>query len=105
MEIVQRMKAPTPSFFQKIKKIGLILTGISAAIITAPVSLPAILVSIAGYAAVAGATATAISQLTTSNDVPDSSTSSNSQSTSTPVTSATLEETAIVDSTKKNPIN
>jgi hypothetical protein len=71
MEIVNRMKAPTPKFFQKIKKIGIFLTGISALVIAAPIAMPALLVAIAGYAAVAGSTAIFVSSLTTDKDVID----------------------------------
>jgi hypothetical protein len=62
-EVIERAGAPTPSFFRKLRNIGIALTGISAAILTSPVSLPALLISIAGYAAVGGAVLGAVSQL------------------------------------------
>ena len=65
MNIIQRITSSTPSFFQKLRNIGLVLAAISAAIITAPVALPAAVVTIAGYAAVAGSVIGAVSQLTT----------------------------------------
>ena len=49
-------------FFKKIRNIGLVLTAISGVIATAPISLPAVLVTVAGYLAVAGGIASAISQ-------------------------------------------
>lgn len=68
MNIVQRAKAPTPKFFKKLRNIGLALAAISTAIITAPIALPAAIVTVAGYVGVAGAVATTVSQLTTGSD-------------------------------------
>lgn len=68
MEIVQRVKAPTPNFFKKLRNIGLVLAAVGAAIVTAPISLPAALVTAAGYAAVTGSVIGAVSQLTTKTD-------------------------------------
>ncbi len=68
MNIVQRVKAPTPKFFKKLRNIGLALAAISTAIITAPVSIPAGIITIAGYIGVAGAVATTVSQLTTGDE-------------------------------------
>lgn len=62
------MKAPTPRFFKKIRNIGLVLTAVSGVIATAPVSLPALLVSAAGYLAVAGGIASAVSQTAVRSD-------------------------------------
>lgn len=68
MNIIQRISSSTPTFFQKLRNIGLVLAAISAAILTAPVSLPAIVVTVAGYAAVAGGTISAVSQVTTKEE-------------------------------------
>ena len=68
MNIIQRIQSPTPTFFKKLRNIGLVLAAISTAIITAPVALPAIATTIAGYAAVGGTIIGTISQLTTSNN-------------------------------------
>jgi energy-converting hydrogenase Eha subunit G len=62
MNIFQRLTAATPSFFKKVRTISLILAAASGAILAAPVALPAIVVQVAGYLAVAGAVATAVSQ-------------------------------------------
>lgn len=64
MEIVKRLKEPTPSFWKKIQKVGLTLGVIGGAILGAPVTLPTIVVSIGGYLATAGAVAAGLSQLT-----------------------------------------
>lgn len=61
-KIIERAKAPTPKFFKIIRNIGLTLTAVSGVIATAPVSLPALVVSVAGYLAVAGGIASAVSQ-------------------------------------------
>lgn len=58
MNIIERTKAPTPKFFRKVRTIGLILAAASASILAAPVALPAVVVQIAGYLAVAGSVAT-----------------------------------------------
>ncbi len=68
MNIVQRVSAPTPSFFKKLRNIGLALVAISAAIITSPIVLPAAVVTVAEYIAVAGSVVGAVSQFTTVND-------------------------------------
>lgn len=64
LTLVQRVVAPTSGFFKKIRTIGLFLAAIGGAIIAAPVSLPAIIVTVAGYLTVAGGVMTAVSQTT-----------------------------------------
>jgi len=61
-EIIERLKGPTPRFFRRVRNAGLILTGNSGALLAAPVALPAVIVSAAGYLALAGAVAGALSQ-------------------------------------------
>lgn len=63
MTIKYRVAAPTPPFFRKIRTIGLALAAISGALLSAPVSLPAAILTVAGYAAVAGGIMSAISQI------------------------------------------
>lgn len=62
MTIVERVKAPTPKFFKTLRTIGLALAAVGGAILTAPVAVPAALVTIAGYVALAGGVLTAVSQ-------------------------------------------
>jgi len=76
MKITERYKKPTPSFFRKLRNIGIALAATGGAIIAAPISLPAILVTIATYLTVAGTVATAVSQAVVSDDETDTSTSS-----------------------------
>lgn len=56
------MKEPTPKFFTLLRNVGLALTAVSGALATAPVAIPAAIVTAAGYLAVAGAIASAVSQ-------------------------------------------
>lgn len=62
MNIVERVKAPTPKFFKVLRTVGLALCAASGAILAAPIALPAALVSAAGYFTVAGGVLTAVSQ-------------------------------------------
>ncbi|MDP4214542.1 MAG: hypothetical protein Q8926_18170 [Bacteroidota bacterium] len=64
MNLIDRAVSPTPTFFQKLRNIGLALAAVSAAIIASPVVLPTIVVTIAGYLAVAGTVLGAVSQIT-----------------------------------------
>ncbi len=61
-KLLVRLQEPTPRFFQKIRNFGLLLTGVSAVITTAVIPLPAILITLAGYTALAGGIASAVSQ-------------------------------------------
>ncbi|MBS1667820.1 MAG: hypothetical protein JST58_10625 [Bacteroidetes bacterium] len=61
-QVIERIQAPTPKFFKTLRNIGLVLAAISTAIITAPVALPAVVVTIAGYVAVASSMISAVSQ-------------------------------------------
>jgi hypothetical protein len=60
--LINRMQAPTPPFFKKLRTIGLILAAVSSTIVAAPVALPAIVIQIAGYLAVASTVVSAVSQ-------------------------------------------
>jgi ABC-type xylose transport system permease subunit len=64
MNVIDRLASPTPTFFQKLRNIGLALAAVSAAIVASPVALPTIVVTIAGYLAVAGTMLGAVSQIT-----------------------------------------
>jgi hypothetical protein len=62
MNLINRLQAPTPKFFRTIRNIGIVLAAVSSSIIAAPVALPAIVVQIATYMAIAASVATALSQ-------------------------------------------
>lgn len=71
MNVVQRVKAPTPKFFKTLRTIGLALAGIGGAILAAPVAVPAALVTIAGYVTLAGGVMTAVSQTAVETNTKD----------------------------------
>ena len=62
MNIVDRYKKTTPKFFRTLRNIGIALATAGGAIIAAPISLPALVVTVATYMTVAGTVATAVSQ-------------------------------------------
>jgi len=68
MNLIERAQAPTPKFFKKVRNIGLILAAISGTLLASPVALPLVAVKIAGYLAVAGSVASAVSQVTTEEE-------------------------------------
>ena len=67
-KIIQRLQAATPRFFQKIRNFGMLLTAVSVVLTTAVIPLPAVLITIAGYTALAGGIASALSQTAIKND-------------------------------------
>ena len=71
MNVLERINAPTPQFFKRLRNYGLALSAISAAILAAPVALPLAIVTVAGYAAVGGAVISAVSQVTTNRETPN----------------------------------
>jgi hypothetical protein len=70
LNLVERVKAPTPKWFKIIRNIGITLTAVGGAILAAPVALPATIVTVAGYVLLGGTVATAIAQtaMQTDND-------------------------------------
>jgi hypothetical protein len=48
MTIVERLTAPTSSFFRILRNVGLCLAAVGGALIAAPVALPAAIVTVAG---------------------------------------------------------
>jgi ABC-type xylose transport system permease subunit len=64
MDLMERLKAPTPDFFQKLRTIGIVVGVVGGALATAPVSLPAGIVALSGYLITAGTIITTISQIT-----------------------------------------
>ncbi|MGO4818539.1 hypothetical protein [Flavobacterium sp. W22_SRS_FP1] len=68
MNVVERTKSPTPKFFRVLRSIGLALLGLSGSVIAAPIVLPTVVISVAGYLAVAGGVLSAVSQMTVDDD-------------------------------------
>lgn len=62
LNIVQRVKAPTPVFFKKLRLIGLAIAAAGGALVATPVVLPAIIAKVGGYLIVAGGVLSAVSQ-------------------------------------------
>jgi hypothetical protein len=72
MNIIERIGSPTPKFFVKLRNISVILATLGASILAAPIALPALVLKIAGYIAVAGAVGGTVSQaVTTKEEEPD----------------------------------
>ncbi len=73
-----RCNAETPPFFRKLRTLGVIVAAAGTAVVTAPVVLPALVLTIGGYLIVGGAVATAVSQAAiaeTHADCPEGETS------------------------------
>lgn len=68
-KIVERASAPTPKFFKTLRNVGLTIAAVGGAILSAPIALPAAVVTVAGYLVVGGGVATAVSQLTVEDRV------------------------------------
>ena len=73
MNIINRIQAPTPKFFRKVRSIGLVLAAVSATLLATPIALPAVVVQVAGYLAVAGSVATAVAQTATEEPLKEES--------------------------------
>lgn len=69
MNIIDRLKAPTPKFFKILRNVGLGLAAAGGVIVASPIAVPAIVVTIGGYLIVAGSVATAVSQAVTDSEV------------------------------------
>jgi hypothetical protein len=68
MNIIERVKAPTPKFFVKLRNISLVLASLGATLLAYPAALPALVVKLAGYLAVAGAVGSTVSQSVTNGE-------------------------------------
>lgn len=63
MNVIERIQAPTPKFFQNLAKIGYVITAVGGVLTTAPVSLPAGIIAIGGYLLTGGAVLSVFSNL------------------------------------------
>lgn len=64
LSLKERVLAPTPKFWKKVQKVGLLLTAVGTALATAPVALPVAVVTIGSYVAFGGGLIAAMSQFT-----------------------------------------
>ena len=62
MNIVERVKAPTPRWFKVLRTIGITLASVGGAILASPVALPAGIVTAAGYLLLGGTVVSAVAQ-------------------------------------------
>ena len=62
LTLAQRVVAPTPKFFRLLRIIGVVVGLVGASILASPVALPAAIVTIGGYLALAGSIVTGVSQ-------------------------------------------
>jgi site-specific recombinase len=63
-EIQNRWNAPTPPFFKRLQYLGMVLAAAGGTLLAAPVALPAVILTAAGYAVVTGSVLAAVSQVT-----------------------------------------
>ena len=68
MNLIDRYKKSTPSFFRKLRNIGIAMAATGGAIIAAPIALPGLVITIATYLTVVGTVASAVSQAVVSDD-------------------------------------
>jgi hypothetical protein len=59
-----RWKAKVPEFWKKVQKVGIVAGVIGGALLAAPISLPATIITGATYLVVIGTTTATLSQLT-----------------------------------------
>jgi hypothetical protein len=63
MNVIERIQAPTPKFFQNLAKIGYLITAVGGVLTTAPVSLPVGVIALGGYLLTGGAVLSVFSNL------------------------------------------
>jgi len=63
-ELKRRWTAKTPKFWKKVRNIAITLGAVAGVILTAPIALPAAVITAAGYVVTAGTVAATLSQLT-----------------------------------------
>lgn len=68
MSIRERWSAKTPKFWKRVQKVAITLGAVAGVLIAAPITLPAAVVTVAGYAITAGTVAATLSQLTVENN-------------------------------------
>lgn len=63
-KIIKRAKLESPDIFKKITNIGIGVGVVGASILVAPVALPAVVTTLAGYLVAIGGVASAVAKLT-----------------------------------------
>lgn len=72
MNIQERYQKKTPKFFKKLRNIGIAIAAGGGALLSAPVTLPTAIASIATYMVVVGSTVSAVSQAVVTDPDDDS---------------------------------
>ena len=62
LTLAERVLAPTPKFFRTLRTIGIVIGLVGGAILASPLALPAAIVTVGGYLALAGSIVTGVSQ-------------------------------------------
>jgi hypothetical protein len=60
----QRLNSPTPAFWRKVRKVGLVATAVGGAMSAAPTTLPAWIALVGGYLTVAGGVTMGLASIT-----------------------------------------
>ena len=68
-KLIKRWKAETPDFWKKVQTIGISIGAVGGIIVSAPVALPAALITIGGYMVAVGSVAAVLSKLTVKDAV------------------------------------
>lgn len=68
MNIIDRAKAPTPKFFKVLRRVGLCIASVGGLFLTAPIALPTIVITVAGYITLTGGIIAAVSQTAIENE-------------------------------------
>jgi hypothetical protein len=63
-ELKNRWKAETPKFWKKVQKISITAGVLGGALLAAPVTLPAAIITVGGYLVAVGSVGATLSQLT-----------------------------------------
>lgn len=68
MNILERIKSPTPTFFKKLRNVGLGLIAVGGVLVSSTITLPIIAITIGQYLIVAGSVASAVAQTAVENN-------------------------------------
>lgn len=69
--IKRRMKAETPPFWKTVRNIAIAVGAVSATVLTAPITLPAAIITAAGYGALVSGIVATVAQTTTNKRIED----------------------------------
>jgi hypothetical protein len=67
MNLNERFKSPTPTFYRKLRNVGLGLVAAGGVILASPVALPTAIVSLGTYLILGGTIASAVAQSVTAD--------------------------------------